>query len=322
MHTAEPVKTIKKTSKNTYSLIAKIVISAGLIIFLIYKLNFKDIYSAVKNADYNLIALSFLLMFVNIFLQYIKWKLSAEKVMGPLDKKQVFDSLLYGLSGGAFTPARLGEYWGRSLALKKYSFLQVTTATLLDKLFPMAIVVLSGISGTAWLYFITGKTTVISPGIITGLSVIIVSLIIIASDKTSIIIPWLRKVPYIKKQEDILQSLSGINRRFSAKMMLVSVFFVFCYIFQLALLFAAFSHEFMIGKYIQAAVMVMFSKTLLGAVSISEFGVREGASIYFLGLLGGTPETAFNASVFIFLINVAVPSFAGMLLMMAGKNAK
>jgi len=322
MYSLETDKIVNNSSGKIYTLIAKIAISIGLIVFLIYKLDFSGIVAAARNADYSLIAFSFLLMFINISLQYIKWKISAEQVMCGLEKKQILLSLFYGLSGGAFTPARLGEYWGRRLAIKNKTLIQVTTATLLDKLFPMVIVILSGVSGIAWLSFIQGKFASYIPVIITGLSVILVFVITGTAHKISIIIPLLKKIPFIKKQDDVLQSINNLDRKFSAKMVVVSVLFVFCYIFQFALLFAAFSHDFLIGRYILAGIMVMFSKTLLGAVSISEFGVREGASVYFLGLLGGSPEIAFNASVFIFLINVAIPSLVGMLLMMAGKNAR
>lgn len=305
-----------------YFFAGKLVISAGLIIFLFNKINMDDLTYAVKNADMSLIFVVVLLMLVNIFLQYIKWKAAAGKILGNLEKKEIFHSLFYGLAGGAYTPARLGEYWGRSIAIKSKTLVEVTVATFLDKIFPLGMVLLSGVCGAFWYYHITGIYSLYLPVIITLL--ITIGSIFLITKKSVLVKAFLLlyKIPVIKKNEEVFKTLSNLDKAFALKMAIISFFFIFCYILQFAILTAAFSHNMYIGKYLLAGIMVMFSKTLLGPISLSEFGIREGASVYFLSVLGESPETGFNASLLLFIINVVFPSVFGLITMIAGKNVK
>jgi uncharacterized membrane protein YbhN (UPF0104 family) len=309
-----------RDKKKVYSFTVKLIISTGLILFLVYKINLNDIILAVKNADALLIGASFFLMFINIFLQYIKWKTAADKILGKTCKKEIFISLFNGLAGGAFTPARLGEYWGRSVAIKNRSFIRITAATLIDKLFPLCIVLIAGIIGTSWFYLITGKIGILIPVTITLLLLIAIPVLLFNSSRLLKLFSFLEKISLVKKNHDIINTIVNLDISFILKMTTISGVFFFCYILQYAILAAAFSHNLYIGKYLLAGIMVMFSKTLFGSVSLSEFGIREGASVYFLSLLGESSETGFNASLFIFIINIMVPSLFGLITMTAGKN--
>ena len=133
-------------SKNKTALlvITKIIIAAGLLIYLVHSVNFREILIAINQADVYLIATAFLLSFVNIYLQFYKWKITANVVLLENHNSKIWLSLFYGFSAGVFTPARIGEYFGRAIVFKNQSILQVTLATLLDKLFLLLIVAFFG----------------------------------------------------------------------------------------------------------------------------------------------------------------------------------
>lgn len=57
----------------------------------------------------------------------------------------------------------------------------------------------------------------------------------------------------------------------------------------------------------------MFAKTIIPPVSFAELGIREGASVFFLTYFGETQAVAFNASIFLFMINVLLPSLVGLI---------
>ncbi len=123
---------------------AKVIIALGLLIYLVYAVNFQEILTAIKQANVYLIATAFLLSFVNIYLQFYKWKITANVVLQENHNSKIWLSLFYGFSAGVFTPARIGEYFGRAIVFKNHSLLRVTLATLLDKLFLLLIVAFFG----------------------------------------------------------------------------------------------------------------------------------------------------------------------------------
>ena len=144
--TTEQVKNIFRENsfiskyKTIILVTAKVVIALGLLFYLVYAVNFEEILSAIKLANIYLIAFAFLLSFFNIYLQFYKWKITANVVLQENNNSKIWLSLFYGFSAGVFTPARIGEYFGRALVFKNHSLLRVTLATLLDKLFLLLLV--------------------------------------------------------------------------------------------------------------------------------------------------------------------------------------
>jgi len=44
---------------------------------------------------------------------------------------------------------------------------------------------------------------------------------------------------------------------------------------------------------------------------LGELGIREGASVYFITQMSGTAVVGFNASIFLFIINLLIPALIG-----------
>ncbi|MFO7445821.1 MAG: lysylphosphatidylglycerol synthase transmembrane domain-containing protein [Ignavibacteriaceae bacterium] len=311
--------------RNFYSLLGKVIITAGLITFIITKINFSQAAAGIKGADSFYIVLCCMFMFLNIYLQYLKWKLACIKILNIYDRKKIFNSLFFGFAGGAFTPARLGEYWGRSIALKDKPFLLVSAATIIDKIFPLIIIIISGIIfSIPFMILITGNQ---NPGYVYALSIIfaLVSLILFGvffKIKPEKIYSFIEKTRFVKKHPELMGIIRAPDKKFFSKMLLISMTVYGCYIFQYALLTIAFSDNQHILKYMWAGILVMFTKAVLVPFSLTELGIREGASAYFLSLLGESAAAGFNAALFLFLINIIVPSLFGLLLMLTRKNGK
>lgn len=114
-------------------------------------------------------------------------------------------------------------------------------------------------------------------------------------------------------------NLRNSSSEFKLKLMFVSFLFYTCFIVQFALLTAAFSHQYDFLNFIWSGNMVMFTKTIIPPVSFGELGIREGASVYFLKQIGVNAESAFNASIFLFLVNVLLPSLIGLIFLLKRK---
>ena len=141
-------------SKNAIIISAKILISAGLLYYLISSVEYNQIILALKEANIAIIGIVILLGILNIFLQYSKWRLTCVEVLGVKDKFKIFRSLFFGFSAGIITPFRVGEYFGRGIEFRDKSLVQVTVATLIDKFFPLLMVAsLGSISSLFFIYF-------------------------------------------------------------------------------------------------------------------------------------------------------------------------
>lgn len=90
---------------------------------------------------------------------------------------------------------------------------------------------------------------------------------------------------------------------------------------QFVILVYAFTNQFNAIDYFWSAALIMFTKTFFPAVSLSELGIREGVSVFFLGEMGVAAAPAFNAALFLFFINILIPAIIGMILLFKKNNA-
>jgi len=81
-------------------------------------------------------------------------------------------------------------------------------------------------------------------------------------------------------------------------------------------LVSAFSHNTELLNYLWAGNLIMFIKTVIPPISLGELGIREGASVFFLTRFGELSSVAFNASIFLFVINILFPALAGLFLLL------
>lgn len=305
-----------RKNKKLLLFLFKLLFSVILLLYIFSSLNFNDVLSAAANANYYLLTLAFLLGFLNLFLQYWKWKTVCNFLLDEKSKRKILFSLFYGFSAGIFTPGRIGEYFGRKIVFKNKSLIKITAASFIDKLFPLLIVILFGlISCMEYLnYFdiLSYKITIFF--------LIILFFILFFSKRFFSV----KKITHFVMNRDgrvsakikqiilNLNFLEKLNKKLILKLVIISFLFYMCFIIQFAILFSAFSESFSFLKYLWIASLIMFVKTFVPQISIGEFGIREGTAIYFLMQIGGYASTAFSASIFLFLINLLFPAVIGL----------
>lgn len=306
--------------KNVILILAKIIISLGLVLYLIYAVNFQEILEAIKQANVYLITAAFLLSILNIYLQFYKWKITANVVLKENHNPKIWLSLFYGFSAGVFTPARIGEYFGRAIVFKNQSLVRVTLATLLDKLFLLIIVAFFGsISSILFIHYYYQVTSYLIIGLLLSVVALFYLLflmilndgfwdnVLFAKLSDSIKLHWLfEKVKVFRK----------LDKKYATKMFVISFLFYLCFLVQYALLVSAFSNHNEILDYLWAGNLMMFAKTIIPPISIGELGIREGASVFFIKQFGESASTGFTASIFLFFINVLIPALMGLTLLL------
>jgi hypothetical protein len=231
------------------------------------------------------------------------------------DNSKIFRSLFHGFSAGIITPLRIGEYFGRGIELKDKPITQVTVATLIDKFFPLLTV--ASIGSVSSLLFIYDQYN-ISMYIILSLFILIFTffylvILLLLSKRfwESVIFSRLHSSTKLKRILEKLIVFRSLDKKYFYKMLSVSILFYFCILIQYSLLVTAFSHQYDIINYIWAGNLVMFAKTIIPPISFGELGIREGASVYFIGVMGGSASVGFNASIFLFIINLLIPALIG-----------
>jgi uncharacterized protein (TIRG00374 family) len=309
-----------KRYKGLLITLLKIVIAGGLLTYLVVKVDVKEIIGALRNANIPLIIIAALLAVVNIYLQFLKWKITCAYLLEEKSKKKIWLSLFYGFSGGVFTPARIGEYFGRAAAFKDKSVIKVAVATFVDKVFVlMAVAGFGSLASIIFLHYYYHLSVYLTGTffILTFILFYVAYLIVLdARFWNNVLFSHITKTAHFKKIFDNLKVLKELDRFYTTQMVFISTAFYTCFILQYALLASAFSGHYDFIHYIWAGNLVMFAKSIIPPISLGELGIREGASVFFLNMFGVVKSAGFNASIFLFLINMLIPSVIGLFLLL------
>jgi len=299
---------------------AKILIAAGFLLYLISSINFNEIINAAANANIALVITASALLIPNIYLQFYKWKLTANVVLGESSDSKIWLSLFYGLSAGVFTPARVGEYFGRAIVFKDKSLISVTLATLLDKLFLLLIVAFFGsLSSILFMHYYYHIELYLTISLFVVLFILFyIFFLMIFNDRfwNNLLFEKLKNSQKLKWLLGKIEVFRKLDKNYATKMLFIAFFFYLCFLVQYAVLVSAFSNNTNFLHYIWGGNLVMFAKTIIPPVSLGELGIREGASVFFITMLGESSSVGFNASIFLFFINVLIPSLAGLILLL------
>lgn len=310
-------KPINYKSKIIFSV--KLVITVLLSIYIISYVQLQAILDSISHSNILFLSLSLILLIPNIYLQYLKWQLTCRQLLDENDNSKIIISLFYGFPPAVFTPARTGEYVGRALAFKDRPFVEIIIATFIDKLYVILVTFLLGAIG-AFLFIRTyyqSDNFVSIPFLITFLALAAFAIVLLFANEE-----WMfNKVSSILKFKFLLQIreklliLKKTTAGYSLKMFLVSILFLLCYLLQFMLLICAFSNHFDLLNYFWAALVIMFTKSILSPITIGELGIREGAAVFFLTQMGELSSTALNASLALFFINIIIPSLISLSLL-------
>ena len=311
---------ISKQYKGLLITLLKILIAGGLLSYLVFNVDKKEILGALQNANMTLILITALIAILNIYLQFLKWKITCGYLLEEKSNKKILLSLFYGFSGGVFTPARIGEYFGRAAAFKDKSLIKVGVATFIDKVFPLMIVAGFGaLASILFMHYYYHVSVYLTGSLFILTFFLIYAAYLIVMDPrfwNSVLFNRISKSVSVKKIFNNLLVLKELDRTYTTQMVLISIAFYTCFILQYALLISAFSGHYNFIHYIWAGNLVMFAKTIIPPISLGELVIREGASVFFLHMFGETNSVGFNSSIFLFLINMLIPSVIGLFLLL------
>ncbi len=303
------------SSENKFKLILKLLITAALVVYLVYFLDLQHLAELVLDANQTLIIISALLVFVNISFQFFKWKRIAFLLLDEKQNKIILSSLFYGFTAGVFTPARIGEYVGRGVVFKDKPMLDITFATLFDKGFNF--IVLTGFGSLGFIAFLIKKGILTFPLIIE----LILGIIVLIG------------VLYFFLRFSFSQRINNVFAKYDSKfnlmakilliiredknntfyLLFLTIFYYLTFLAQFSILLIAFNANIIFVEGIWIGSIIFFIKTLIPSITIGEIGIRETISMLIVTHFGITSELGFNAALLLFTFNIIVPALMGLI---------
>lgn len=297
----------------------KAIVAVLVMMVLVNRISLLRLFSALHHAETTYIYSGFLLVFLNIYLQYLKWQIVVQRENRLVKKRHVLFSLFIGMALGLVTPGRLGDF-GRTLFLKSANWATLLGLLMVDKLITLAVLYLIGIFGLAHFVSMSVHPFVWLPiFIMTFILICLFFLVLLRPEILRSIAA--RYHPKVAKYAAVDRFLTGIERatpHFTFTLLVLTVLQTATYCTQFYLLINAFTPISLVEGY-TAVFAIMFTKSLL-PISLGDLGVRESASIFFLGRFAVPEATAFNASFLLFLINILLPSAIGAILFLLNRQ--
>lgn len=239
---------------------------------------------------------------VYIFLKMCKWQYITTKVGYKTHFLHIFRSYLAGMSLGFITPGRIGEI-GRAFFVEGGSRAPLAVMVIYDRLFEVLAVILLSFYGLFLLF---------------GLNVIVPTcmgylVILYLAMRPRVVTRLMERIPVgmdlVFKWKRLVEGMELLNLRHTGIFFGMNILVFLLGFFQLYLLLFSFGYG---GG---TKVTPFFPIILLANVfpiTISGIGIREMASAVILSRHGVAKEIAINASLFWFLIDVALPALLGM----------
>jgi uncharacterized membrane protein YbhN (UPF0104 family) len=300
------VKTVKPF------ILLKLLLAGGSLTYLIHHIAFDQVYSTMTLADPFWIGIACLLLPANLALEAWKWHtLLSRTLPHPPRFSEAFGSMMSGYALGLFTPARVGDYAGRAFYLKHANKWELAALTLTDRLIALVCYVVLGLA--ALIYFLYSQALVpawAGPWMLFG-GVLGGSVVLYLTLHPRIVYNALNVIFPFERIHHVLRFLKRLTTQDVYLLLAQSTIRYVLFSTQYLVLIWAFVPSAPIFEMYVGITLVFFAKTVIPSVTLMDLGIREGASVYFLGALGIGAAAAFDAAFLLFCVNLVLPAFIG-----------
>jgi Lysylphosphatidylglycerol synthase TM region len=261
--------------------------------------------------------LACIFMFFNWFLEAAKWKL----LMNKNEKISFVDSLRAIVSGIALsiiTPNQIGDFAGRIIHLKKFDKIKGSLVAVIGHTAQVILCLAFGLFAFIFLQLSQNKITEQTALGLTVFSVFIS----IAAVLGFLNIHFISKVSRSKKIIPYLEVFSLYTKLELWKVFVFSFFRYSIFIIQYLLLLQFFGVEIYIGKNIACVVATLCAQTFVPSLLLVELGIRGATALYFFSFYTNNFAGVLLSSYSLWIINLMVPSFLGLFVIVKHKFKK
>ena len=293
---------------NKIVVLLKIVVSLGLISFLVSQVDFKEIINILLNVNLTMIIYAIVLLTIQVFVAATRWQfvLKCQKIT--LDYNNTLQILWSGLFFNQAMPSSVGGDVIRGYYLKAQGITlgRATLGVLMDRLFGMVGLVLIVLISLPLIFELVNDPIARTGILLISLGISFALLFIFFTDKLPGNFSHLRVIR-------IFYSLSQDGRRCITKLYNGPIILVISILIHLISVFAVITIAIGIGLNVEWSgfllIVPLTGLMMVVPISIAGWGVREGAMVVGFGYLGVTSEIALALSILygLSMLVVALP---------------
>ena len=311
-------------SRKTIGFLLKIGIVAFALFFLYHQLTSK---SSVEQFDldqiivklqenYIVVAVVILMMFLNWFLESLKWRFLISKIEKVSIKRSI-RAIFSGITVSAFTPNRVGEYGGRVFCLEKADRIKGVLITVIGSMAQLVTTIFFGSIGILLLPNLMPEFDSLLSNIVFAypimlfflilLNVLLVTLFLNASVFSVV----LSKISFLRKFKNYNEVFSFYNSSELLEVLLYSVGRYIVFTTQFFILLQVFDVQ--IG-YIDAMILIttmLLVISIIPTIAITEIGIRGSVALFFFGLVSVNAIGILSATFVMWVINLLLPALIG-----------
>ncbi len=252
---------------------------------------------------------------VNWGLETLKWRFLARRIE-PLTLAAAGRAVLLGLTLGFSTPNRVGDYAARVLMLRSRHRLDALGAVFLGRYAQLVVTVMAGSVGAGYFlveHHLRGFPLVQISAVVGLVGVNAALLLALAAGGR--VAKALTAVPALRRWARMGRVLGAYSTGEMAAVLAWSGGRYVVFASQFGLLLAAFGVQCSLGEGALAVSGTFLLKSLVPSLSaLTDVGARELSAVHFFGLLGQPALPVLSASLCLWLLNIALPSAVGLVL--------
>ena len=296
------------------TVLLKVTISLGLIVFLINQVNFKEIVIIMKDVDIAMIVYALIFIIIQVFIATIRWRsvLQCQKIN--LDYKNILQILWVGLFFNQAMPSSVGGDVIRGYYLKKQGITlgNATLGVLMDRLFGMLGLVILVVASLPLLFELVDDPIARTGVLLIALGISLALLFVFFTDKLPGNFGHLKLIRGF-------YSLSQGARHCIAESYNGLIILIFSILIHLISVIAVMILAVGLGLNIEwggfLLIVPLVGLMMVVPISIAGWGVREGVMVVGFGYLGVTPESSLALSILYGLSMLAVALPGGIIWM-------
>jgi len=290
------------------AVLLKVIVSLGLITFLINQVDFKGIVNILKNVDITMIVYALILLTIQVFIATTRWQfvLKCQKII--LDYKNTLQILWSGLFFNQAMPSSVGGDVIRGYYLKKQGMTlgRATLGVLMDRLFGMVGLVFLVLASLPLLFELVDDSIARSGVLFIALGISLALLFIFFTDKLPGNFSHLKVIRGF-------YSLSQVGRRCIVDHYNGLIILVISILIHLISVISVMIMAAGLGINVEWSgfllIIPLVTLMMVVPISIAGWGVREGVMVVGFGYLGVAPEAALALSILygLLMLVVALP---------------
>jgi|NorSeaMetagenome_1021524.scaffolds.fasta_scaffold00242_6 uncharacterized protein (TIRG00374 family) len=310
--------------KKTLSFLIKIGIVVFSLYFLYKELVLKnDIINFDKSLFFKLITDNIILIVIVLFLMFLNWFLEALKwryMISKIEKVSIYTSLkavFAGITVSSFTPNRVGEYGGRVFYLEKADRLKGVIITFIGSMSQLLITILFGSISFIILSELLFESKVLFSAI-SKFKLLVFLLLFLLNVfifyffyNVHSFISFFNLNKYINRFKQYIQTFTIYNSSELTNILLFSFSRYIVFSIQFLILLNVFEIDSSTFHSMLSVMLIFLFVSIIPTIVVAEIGVRGSVAIYVFSLFTINSIGVFSSTLLLWIINLVIPSLIG-----------